>query len=209
MEDISECFEGITPDFDLTVLGEEDELEIDGLVGIMEAQFERVRGFQLVFILFGPSHEKALTNPLYVPCVPLYVVKSHSASDLILWLFNSIEFPKLRQSDLEPFHLVNLAGVAGMHEYEAVDFTEHDVFCLEGVLGVGGAIELDRQDGFFEGQSADVSVNCSDFQHEALVGVVDVSLEVEVLAQHVLALLLRWRTRGNLFLQLRYLKLKA
>lgn len=38
---------------------------------------------------------------------------------------------------------------------------------------------------------------------------VDVGLEVEVFTQHVLALLLRWRTRGNYFFQLRNLKLET
>lgn len=50
-----------------------------------------------------------------------------------------------------------------MHKSEAVDLTKYDVFCLEGILDVGGAIELNGQDGFLEGQSADVAVERGDF----------------------------------------------
>lgn len=74
---------------------------------------------------------------------------------------------------------------------------------------MGGSIELNRQDGFLEGQSADVAVHCGYFQHEAFVSMVDVGLEVEVFTQHILTLFLRWRTRRNYFFQLRNLKLET
>ena len=50
-----------------------------------------------------------------------------------------------------------------MHEGKAVNLTKYYIFCLEGVLDVGGAIELDGQDGLLEGESADVSVYCGYF----------------------------------------------
>lgn len=175
----------------------------------MEADLERVRRFQLILIVFGPSHEETLTNPLDIPCIPFHIVKPHPASDLILGFLNITKLPKFGQSDLEPFHLVYLTGIARMHKGQTIDLTKYDIFSFEGVLDVGGAIELDRQDGFFEGQSADIPIYCGYFQHETLISVVDVGLEVEIFTQYVLTLFLRRRTRGDYFFQLRYLKLET
>jgi hypothetical protein len=131
LEDVSQRFQRIAPDLNLSVLRKEDKLEVSGLVGIAEPELQRIDCFQLGAVLLSPSIEEALADPLDVPCVPFDIAEPDSPRDLVLGLGYQVELPELRQDDLEGPYLVDLRGVAGMHERIAVDLSVHDVFSLE------------------------------------------------------------------------------
>lgn len=211
MEDFSQSFKRVAPNFHLSLFGEEDELEVIGLIGISKSQFERGEGFQFGLFVLVPAVEEALSDPLDVPGVPLDIAEPDPACDFIFGFCDETVLPELGECDFEGHGLVHFGGIARVHQRKTVDLSVHDVLCLEDVPYVSGAVVLHGQDRLLEGEPRDVSVDYGDLEDEAFVGVVDEGLEVEVFAEDGLLLLslLLWRGSGDGLLELIYLEFEV